>query len=207
MTDPATTQPSGDASAAPAPVADAQPAATAPDVESIVSERLAAAQAAWEAKVNERITGFQRVISEKDEAIRNLQRSSMSDEDRQQLQIEEEEQERQAFETERWLFQKAKENPSAAELFEKVLSIEDPDEQFAVFADIASRLQPAAPTPAPTPAPEPSDQVPDIDPNNPRGGSVPAGTPVTADGQVLDKEFRKSFLQNMPFWPGADGRG
>ncbi len=199
MTD---TQPQGDAPVAPeATTAPEQPAETpAPtDVERIVTERLTAAQTAWEAKVNERITGFQRVVSQKDEEIQKLKTASLSDDERDQLRVETEEQSKQDFETEKWLFKKAKENAAAAELLEKWMSTDDPDELFAFATELASRQAPAAPVPPATP--EPSDQVPDIDRNNPSGRQVPPGTPVTADGQVLDKEFRRNFLANLAHWP------
>lgn len=204
MTDETTMQPQGEAPAAEAaPAAPAQPAPNAPaDVESIVSERLAKAQEEWEAKVNERITGFQRLVSERDEQIKQLKTASMSEEDRAQLEIEEQERERAAFETERWLFNKAKENSTAAEMFQKVLNTEDPEEQWAIFVDIASRL--ASPAPAPAPQPEPAEQVSDIDRNNP-APQIANGTPVLADGTVLDKAFRENYLRNLgSVWPGME---
>lgn len=195
------TQPQGDAPVAPeATTATEQPAALAStDVERIVTERLTAAQAAWESKVNERVTGFQQLVSQKDAEIQKLKTASLSDDERDQLRIESQEQSKQDFETEKWLFQKAKENAAAAELLEKWLSTDDPDELFKFATELSSRQAPPAPeTPV---TPEPSEQVPDIDRNNPSGRQVPPGTPVTADGQVLDKEFRKNFLSNLPYWP------
>ena len=197
MTDSSDVQPQGDAPAATVETP-AQPAATpAPaDVESIVSNRLAEFSTKFE---EERLKPLQRLISERDAEIQRLKTATMSEDEREQLRIEKEEQDRQSFETERWLFNKAKENAAAAELLERWLSTDDPDELYKFAVEIAARQAPATPTPAATP--EPSEQVPDIDPNNPARSHVPQGTPVTADGQVLDKEFRKSFLQNLAHWP------
>ena len=193
MTDEITIQPQGEA---PAPVAEAAaPATQSPvDVESIVSARLAE----WEEK---RIKPLQQLVSERDQLIEQLKTASMSEDEREQLLIEQEEDRLTSLETENWLLRKAGENAEAARLLERWLSTDDPDELFAFAAEVASRQSPA--TPPPAPAPEPSEQVPDIDRNNPAGLRVPQGTPVTADGQVLDKEFRKNFLQNLAHWPSG----
>lgn len=194
MTDETETQPQGSAPAATeaAPAAEAQPATTAPvDVESIVSARLSE----WE---KDRIAPLQRLISERDDKIKELKTASMSEEDRAQLEITEQERERRQFETERWLFKKAKENPKAADFIEKFIGLEDPDEQFALAASVFAIATPETPVPA---APEASEQVPDIDPNNPARAGVPVGTPIGPEGQVLDKEFRAKYLKSLEFWP------
>lgn len=195
MTDPATTPetPAPEATAAVDATAPAAP--VVPDVESIVSERLAAFTAKFE---EERLKPLQREISERDEAIKKLKTASLSEDDREQLLAQEEADRIEAIETENWLLRKARENPAAADLFEKVLKA-DPDEQFALFVSLVS---PATPTPEAA-APEADAQVPDIDKNNPAGAStlVPPGTPIMPDGTALTPEFRKNFLQNLPGWP------
>ena len=189
MTDETNTQPQG----VPAPVAtqepvapEAQPASPAPvDVESMVASKLTE----WEEK---RIKPLQREISERDEMIRQLKTASMSEDERAQLQIEEQERERQEFETQRWLFQKAQENPQVAGLLEKFIGLEDPDEQFAL---LVKAFTPA--TPAATPAePDESGQVPDIDPNNPAPKS-PLGQLPTGD--AMTREMRQRILQGHDY--------
>lgn len=189
MTDETTDQPQGvpapvDEDAAPA-VTPTPPASPAPvDVESIVATRLRE----WEEK---RITPLQTLLNEKNEEIKRLKTASMSEEQREQLEIEERERERQQFETERWLFQKSRENPQVAGVLEKFLSLDDPDEQFAL---LVQAMTPAAPTPTPTP--EASDQVPDVDPNNPVPkaplGQIPDGTQMT-------REMRHRLLKQYDY--------
>lgn len=195
MTDETNTQPQGDTAPAAteaAPAAPAQPVTPAPvDVESMVAEKLRT----WE---TERITPLQRLISERDEEIKRLKTASMSEEDRAQLAITEQEQERQRLETENWLLRKANENPKAAELIEKFIGLEDPDEQFALVAQALAAATPATPAPA---EPDESSQVPDIDPNSP-APRVNPGTPIGPGGQVMDKAFRENFLKSLTNWPG-----
>ena len=189
MTDETTDQPQG----VPAPVdEDAAPAATetppaspAPvDVESIVTTRLSE----WEEK---RIKPLQTLLNERNEEIKRLKTASMSEEQRAQLEIEEQERERQQFETERWLFQKSRENAEAAAALEKFLSLDDPDEQWTIWSAAF-----APKTPEAAPAPEPSDQVADIDHNNPVPkaplGQIPDGTQMT-------REMRHRLLKQYDY--------
>lgn len=189
MTDETNTQPQGDS--APAATAVAEPPATpAPvDVESIVTARLAE----WEEK---RIKPLQTLLNEKNDEIKRLKTASMSEEDRVQLEIEEHERERQQFETERWLFQKAKENAKAAELIEQFLALEDPDEQFALVAQALSVAAPATPAPV---QPEESEQVPDIDPNNPAPAPSDYGT--LPDGTPINRKLAEDFFAKLGSWP------
>lgn len=184
MTDETNTQPQG----VPTPVAtqetEAQPVSPAPvDVESIVATKLNE----WE---ESRIKPLQREISQRDETIRQLKTASMSEEQREQQRIEDEQREREAFETERWLFQKSRENAEAASALEKFLSLDDPDEQWAVWS---AAFAPKTPV---DPAPEPSEQVPDIDPNNP-APKVPLGQAATGD--QMTREMRQRILQGYDF--------
>lgn len=164
-----------------------------------VDDRFAAMKQELETSFNERVKGFQQLISAKDEEIKQLKTASMSEEEREQLLVEETSAYYEGIEAENWILRKAQENAAAAELFDRILNAE-PDEQFRILSEALSRSATTTPTPE---EPDESEQVPDIDLHNPAGTSaaVPQGTPTLPDGTPLTPEFRKNFLQNLQFWP------
>lgn len=195
MADPDTTVPQGEVEpAAPAPEAPAAAPAAPADVEQIVSQRLAE----WEEK---RIKPLQKLVSERDQVIQQLKTATMSEEEREQQRIEEEQRRIADLETENWLLKQAQRNPTAVELFQKVLSAEDPEAQFALFEEIANRLNTPATPPAPTPEPEPSETVPDIDPNNP--APAPSDFATLPDGTPINRTLAEEFFRKLGSWPGS----
>lgn len=195
-------QPQGET--APAIVADpasATPPAPAPvDAETLRAEL----RAEFEAAMNKRVSGlqstYQEQINEREAEIRRLKTATMSEDEREQARIEEEESRIRSLETENWLLKQSSQHPDAVTAFQRLLSAEDNEAQLAVLVEILSARQPAAPAvPA---APEAETLVPDIDPNNPARAVAP-GTPIGPGGQIMDKAFRHSFLKNLTEWPGS----
>lgn len=192
MADPDTTVPQGEVE--PAVSAPEAPAATTPapaDVEQIVSQRLAE----WEEK---RIKPLQKLVSERDQVIQQLKTATMSEEEREQQRIEDEQRRIADLETENWLLKQAQRNPTAVELFQKVLSADDPEAQFALFEEIANRLNTAT-TPTPTPEPELSETVPDIDRNNP--APAPSDYATLPDGTPINRKLAEDFFAKLGSWP------
>lgn len=180
---------------APAPQAPATPAI---DVEAIKAELMAQ----FDAKLNERVSGIQSVyqkqLNERDEQIRQFQAASMSEEELEQLAIQEQEERVAALEAENWLLQQSQKSPKAAELFKQVLDFEDPNEQFAFFEQLAERLTTEAPK---TPSEEPKVQVPDSDPNNPATFYSQGGDVLNLNGKTYTNDQIDDMLKNMASWP------
>jgi hypothetical protein len=106
---------------------------------------------------------------------------------------------RSDLETRTWLAERRAEDRELADVFGALAAEDDPDRQWQMLQQWRDTLLEAAQPD------EPELTVPDVDPNNPGPmGRVPAGTPVSADGIPLTREFRRDFLKNLTHWPGAD---
>lgn len=129
--------------------------------------------AAFETKIasliEERVKGFQRIVSEKDQSIADLQRqlktASMSEEEREQLAVKEEQDRIEALALENELLKLGQQYPTEVGIVQKMLAGQ------SVSDYVAALHEALAATKAPTP--EPEQEVSDVDRNN------PPATPVT----------------------------
>jgi hypothetical protein len=166
MSDDSTQDGQAEASA-PAP---AQP----PDTEAIKAEL----RSELTAEFDTRVAGFQTVINQKDEEIRQLKTASLSEEEREQLAESEKDRRIADLEEQVALAKVAKENPQIGEVFQQLAKAESYEEQAAILLKLA--------TPAPPPEPEPAAPS-DVDMNNPNptvgeiAGRMPDGTPITGE--------------------------
>lgn len=195
-------QPQGDPAPAIAtdPASGAAPATTAPvDAEALRAEL----RAELETQLNKRVSGlqstYQEQINAREAEIRRLKTATMSEDEREQARIEEEQAEIQSLQTENWLLKQSSKYPEAVSAFQRILDAGDNETQLAVLVELLSARQPTTPAPA---TPEADSLVPDIDPNNPVR-VVPPGTAIGSQGQVLDKAFRHNYLKNLSEWPGS----
>ncbi|MEO8108279.1 MAG: hypothetical protein ABI720_13300 [Actinomycetes bacterium] len=184
MTD-ETTQPSTETPAAQPPVA--APAVTpaiSPDIEALLNERIAGVQRTFQTQLNER-----------DTIINQLKTATLSEDERAQLVQDERESELESLRTQIWLSEQAKERPKAAEIYQKLLTVEDPD---AALLLLESYVASQAPAPV---APEPETLVPDVDPNNPSRFSSNEKSFTLSDGTVLTDQIAENILKGMDRWP------
>lgn len=172
-----------------APAIEGSPAATPEfDVAKIKSELVAA----LDAKMNERIAGlqssYQEQINERDRKIRELELSSMSEDEQEDLAEQEGEAYVAELETKVRLAELAEKYPTVIPHFRKMLEAQTPEEQAEY---LASLLQPKAPEP------EPEQQVPDVDPNNPATSASSSTGYRMPDGTPLTPEFAEQFLKSL----------
>ncbi len=129
---------------------------------------------AFEAKIasliEERVKGFQRMVSEKDSRITELERelktASMSEEEREQLTIRERQEADEALRLENALLKLGQQYPNEVAAYQKILERESVEDQIAALHEVLSAGK--------TPQPEPEQEVSDVDRNR------PPATPVSA---------------------------
>ena len=149
-----------------APATQAAPATDAP------ASTPAFDPAAFETKIasliEERVKGFQRIVSEKDQSIADLQRqlktASMSEEEREQLAVKEEQDRIEALALENELLKLGQQYPTEVGIVQKMLAGQSVQDYVAALHEaLASKA----------PEKEPEQEVSDVDRNN------PPATPVT----------------------------
>lgn len=186
MTDETTQPTTTETPAAQPPVA--APAVTpaiSPDIEALLNERIAGVQRTFQTQLNER-----------DAIINQLKTATLSEDERAQLEQDDRDSELESLRTQIWLSEKAKEHPKAAEVYQKLLSVEDPEAALLLLGQYL-----ASQTPAPVAPPEPETLVPDVDPNNPSRNPTTDQSFVMPDGTVLTDEIADSILKGMDRWP------
>lgn len=159
------------------------PAAGAPDIEKIRQEAIAAAEAAF----NERAKGFQRLIAERESALRETQRqleearlASLSDDEREAEVQRRSDQELERLRAENELLKLMPDYPDELPVFQRLLAAPDAKTQLELLRELRAPKAPANP-----PAGG-SNEPPPVDPNNPAsgtpgGGVFIEGTPMTDD--------------------------
>lgn len=164
------------------PASASEPAAVAPDIEKIRQEAIAAAEAAF----NERAKGFQRLIAERDTALRDAQRqldesrlASLSDDEREVEVQRRNDVEIERLRAENELLKLMPDYPDELPVFQRLLAAPDAKTQLEMLRELRA---PKAPANQPAGG---STEPPAVDPNNPAsgslGGGVYEGAPMTAE--------------------------
>lgn len=162
------------ASETPAPVA-------SPDIEKLRADL----SAEFEKKMQDRVTGFQRLLSEREQELRELKTAGLSEEEREQLARQESEDRVAALERENELLKLSRVYPEEAPLFEQLLAAPTAKDQLEFLRKLKADLK-AASTPA-APANEAEEpDIPDVISTNPmrppeQGVLLPNGTLMTED--------------------------
>ena len=167
---------SGDDASAPS-----APAASLADIEKLKSE------------TDERIKGFQRLLSERDRALADLQRKvqdaeleSLPADDRARVIGKRRDEEYAALRAENELLKLRSEFPTEVPAFERLLRAANPKEQLEILRELA---QAASPKRA-------ANEPPDVDPNNPMR-SEPEGE-LMADGTYMTDALADRLLAANP---------
>lgn len=155
----------------------------------------------FDKKMNERVAGFQRMIAEKDEKIRELQLNALPAHEREQVEIEENERYYARLEMDNWLLRKQAQNPKAADLLAKFLDAPDRDAQFDLLTSaLGINTAPVSPSDAPQ-SMEGAPAVPDIDRNNPAPQNPSGPVTIAPDGTPIDAAFAERFIASLKEWP------
>ena len=152
-------------------------------------------EARFTALIEERVKGFQRMVSEKDQTIADLQRelktTSMSEEEREQLAAKERDEEREQLALENQLLKLGQQYPNEVAIVQKMLAGQSVEDYVAALHEA---MKPATPA-----TPEPEQQVSDVDRNNPPATptSASAGADMIRlpDGQMITREAGLEILK------------
>lgn len=183
-----------------APPALGEPGTSAPDIESIKAEIAAQLQAQLDAKMNERVAGFQRLVSERDTEIRTLRGqleearlSALPDDEREEEESRKREEEFERLRAENELLRLMPEYPDELPLFQKLISAPDAKTQLSIIRELRT---PATPAPAPAASEEDGLEPAPVDPNNPPRSE--AEGLVLSDGTVMTDDLADRLLKSVP---------
>lgn len=176
------------------PEGDTAPAATPPaPPEADIEARLTQ-------KFEDRIKGFQRLVDEKDRALKDaqskltdLQMSGMSEDEKAEAEWNGLQAQVDKLQAENALLALASEYPEEMPEFKKLLNASDPKEQLEVIRALRAAAKAAAPAPETPDGGEP--EIPDVDPNNPLARQSSGGP--TFNGQVMDENWADRLLQSV----------
>lgn len=185
-------QPEGGASAS-------APAAPGIDIEAI--------KAQMRAEMDERVRGLQRVVGSKDDLISalrsensQLKTAGLSEEEREQLEIEQVREENRQLQSRLALEELAAEYGTEVPFFRRLLASDNAEDQLKVMREYAQSRQPKAPDPKGSdPAADDLD-VPDVDLNKgPRRTSSAQGTAAQylPDGTLMTEELADRLLSSV----------
>lgn len=152
-------------------------------------------EARFTALIEDRVKGFQRMVSEKDQTIADLQRqlktTSMSEEEREQLAAKERDEEREQLALENQLLKLGQQYPNEVAVVQKMLAGESVEDYVAALHEA---LKPANEV-----SKEPEQEVSDVDRNNPPATptSASAGADMIRlpDGQMITREAGLEILK------------
>jgi hypothetical protein len=151
------------------------------------------------AEFEKRLTGFQRLVSKKDEAleaamreIEELKTAGLSEDEREQLQVTKMREENQRLQAQNELLRLGGEYGDVMPYFERLLAGSSAKEQLEVMREFASLKAQAQGEPDPDPDPE----IPDIDLNRPM--RQPVQGVVLPDGTVMNDELADRILGSVP---------
>ncbi len=154
---------------------------------------------AFEARItslmDERVKGFQRAISEKDQTIADLQRqlktASMSEEEREQLAVQERQEADEALRLENALLKLGQQGYAReVEIVQKMLQGDSVEAYVTALREAFEAVQPSK---------EPEQEVSDVDRNNPPAMPVAASAGADMitlpDGSVITREQGLALLK------------
>lgn len=138
--------------------------------------------------IEDRVKGFQRMVSDKDQTIADLQRqlktASMSEEEREQLVAQERSDREEQLALENELLKLGQQYPTEVGIVQKMLAGQSVTDYVAALHEA---LKPATP-----PTPEPEQEVSDVDRNNPPATPLTSGSTADMitlpDGRVITRE-------------------
>ncbi len=145
--------------------------------------------------IDERVKGFQRIISERDTRLADLERqlktASMSEEEREQLSLRERDEEREQLALENQLLKLGQQYPTEVGIVQKMLSGQSVEEYVAALHEAIAGLK--------APEKEPEQEVSDVDRNNPPtipvAASAGADMITLPDGRVITREQGLALLR------------
>lgn len=151
-------------------------------------------------KFEDRIKGFQRLVDEKDRALReaqsrltDLQMSGMSEDERAELEWNSLQAKVDQLQAENALLSLASEYPEEMPVFKNLLNASSPKEQLEAIRALRAAVKPAASAPENPEGGEP--EIPDVDPNNPLARPS-SGGPVF-NGQQMDENWADRLLASV----------
>jgi hypothetical protein len=181
------------------PASQEAPAPTAPvDVEAIKQEL----RKEFEVKEQERVSGFQRLLNERDEEIARMRLEALPEGERERVEIEQTESYYSGIEQENWLYRKqsqSAEAQEAAQILYEFMNAPDRDAQFDILVQAVRNYRGAGQSAL---VEESATQTPPVDKNNP-APQVSGPVTLAPDGTPIDAGFAENFLRNLKEWPGS----
>jgi len=179
------------------PASQEAPATPPVDIEAIKQEL----RADFEAKEQERVSGFQRLLNERDEEIARMKLESLPENERERVEIEQTEHYYSSIEQENWLFRKQSqgtEAQEAAQILHQFMNASDRDAQFDILVQAVKNYKSAG---QPV-VEENSVTTPPVDKNNP-APQVSGPVTLAPDGTPIDAAFAEGFLRSLKEWPSS----
>jgi Skp family chaperone for outer membrane proteins len=179
--------------------ADTPPATPAVDIEVKIAE----VRQQLSSEFEDRIKGFQRLVSDKEKEAKRLQdelkearMSGMTQDEKEALEWEQMQQENAQLKARMALLELQRDYPDEVPLFEQMLAASSPKDQLEMLRKLRSaQANPAAPATPPT-TPADGGVAPPVDPNNPRS-ALPVATPgsPSVNGVPMTDELASQIFQ------------
>lgn len=152
-------------------------------------------------KFEDRIKGFQRLVDEKDRALKDaqskltdLQMSGMSEDEKAEAEWNSLQAQVDKLQAENALLSLSSEYPEEMPVFKNLLNATSPKEQLEAIRALRAAAKAAAPAEPENPEGGEPD-IPDVDPNNPLARQSSGGP--TFNGQVMDDNWADRILQSV----------
>lgn len=178
------------------PTAPATPPAPAitPEIEALIAQRV---QALSDQRISGLQASFDKRFAAQDKELQRVRKQALGEPDEDPAEDSELARENAELKRRIAISEVASRYPKAGAVYQKLVSLDDVDEQVAYLEGL---LTPPAPPAAPPPAQEPDEEldVPDIDPNRP----APTGAGYAVyDGVRMNDEIAKRILESATSWP------